>query len=212
MKKIPLELRRTAWHEAGHSLVGHSQFGNYGSVTIIPERGGRVLGRQHTDRIGLWSLETLTQMLSALPDGPNYAMAAACARIRHLLAGRAAESLLLGRLRPRFVLDDDTTLALRYTWIACGKPPRDEECPIAEWVLVSEWRRTRDWLKKHLRHLRRFANTLLRKRTLSANQVASLMLPIRDRPSDSGALRDLLRKTKAKEPDILLAALQRWEN
>src|SRR6266849_10268481 len=89
-----MEPRVTAWHEAGHAMVGYLEFGNPGPVTIVPTDD--VLGSQVTLRgFGLAS----NDLREVARTRPNLAEERARAMLRYKLAGQAAESVLLGRLR-----------------------------------------------------------------------------------------------------------------
>lgn len=157
------ELQRTAWHEAGHALVGFLQFGNPGKVTIVPD--GKCLGCQTTERFYASGPGYVRALPSAMREPHIRAL------VRHSLAGRAAESVLLGRLRLRFVQDEDGLDARRHVHYL-GRVPEWAEW----WLLDREWKRVRRWLQEHRRQLDRFARVLLTRRTLSGEEVYDLLL------------------------------------
>src|SRR6266478_2522331 len=145
------ELRRTAWHEAGHALVGFLYFGNPGKVTIVPK--GRALGAAHTERF--FASESV--YFEALP--PWMQSQNASRLIQHSLAGRAAETVLNPKLKLRDYFDEDALTAVFYAhWHPCLDETE---------ALNIEWRRVRRWLKRHKPDLARFAARLLQERTMT---------------------------------------------
>jgi ATP-dependent Zn protease len=123
-----------------------------------------MLGSQHTERF----FESLPAYIDALPSGIRATVLAK--HVQYCLAGRAAESVLLGRVTRRYV-GDDAVEALRFVEMA-------GYLPVASLHLDREWVRVRTWLMRHRVHLSRFADVLMTRRTIEGQEVRELILEL----------------------------------
>lgn len=185
----PDQLTKTAWHEAGHALVCALYFGNIESLSIIPDEDslGRLVFR-------LYSLVSPNRVRQLREAGLE-ASAENLARqgIQLCLAGRAAESILLGRAS-YWEGTPDFYDAIEY---ASALSATQSEL-LAGLLVMQEWRPVRRWLKSHRLHLQRITERLIAHRVLSAadlwNALAELprlRLPQRE--------QRLMRKALAEE-------------
>jgi hypothetical protein len=180
--------RVTAYHEAGHAVVGTTLFGNFASVDILPtdERlGGHYL---RGPGVGDYALSVMEQ------PGPRERLVWRHARRRcighiwHCMAGYAAESILQGRRRPllfgEHAAPDDAEPgddiwqvheAARLVMMLDdgGDAERADTARMGEvWrtIITPEWRRLRPWVREHWAHVAAVAAALLAHRHLDAER------------------------------------------
>jgi ATP-dependent Zn protease len=171
-RTIANERRRTAFHEAGHAIVGYLHFGNAGEVTIRPS--GDRLGVAVTERMW-WTPEIVARMAAGDAATRADGVARAHAAVRHLLAGRAAERLLDGSGRA-MAGDDDGVEVIDYIDAAYPKWRSSRNGfdvhidLVHELVVQTEWRRALLILRRYERQLRRVARLLLAKETITGDE------------------------------------------
>lgn len=169
------QLRLTAHHEAGHFVAGLVWGGDVhrGSATIRPE--GDFLG--HVRPGFLHSPEDLAETMrlagASSPGLRETLVRIAHDMIRFLLAGHAAESILLGhREHPLDVTDGDVEDARRYVAAAYESDPRGVD---DDYVLCLEFGRARRFLRREWARVEVVARALLRHETIEGEKLSRLL-------------------------------------
>lgn len=168
----PEQLRRSAWHEAGHALVSAVLVGRVTELSLIEtekEFGHTRVESGFADPVVLKQLHA-----STVPLGRLIFEQRASNMVSYLIAGQAAESILSGRHRlwlSRDIEDMYPFLELLYpeqVW-----PPANS-APLLL-VVLPEYRRVRRWLKEHGVHLETVAETLRKRRTLDESAFQAIL-------------------------------------
>lgn len=147
-RQQPDERTVTAWHEAGHAVVGMATTGNVASATI--EATGDALGWVDRERLEWWTAEQLAARRHEL--SPGRFLLGALAAARFAIAGNAAEGILQRRTVETWSPPDHRS-ALEF----CGLIYPDA----TRIVFERECTATRRWLLQHRAHLSAIAAALL---------------------------------------------------
>jgi ATP-dependent Zn protease len=169
----------TAYHEAGHVAIAHVLGIEYGSVTIIPDAVGMGCTTIRSPRVTLDAWDARGRSRSNGRDLRS--IYRAC--IMEAMAGREAAELCCGPgdnfvgdgddIRQIESLIRDYDLDLSYFGLPCGDGGLDR--------LDRMRRATRHLVARHREKIERVAQALLKRKTLSANQVRAVMLKPRSR-------------------------------
>ena len=189
----PDELTKTAWHEAGHALVCTMYFGNVKSVSIIPDEHS--VGRQLAERFALFMPDRVRELRES--GHTEWAESLARQGIQWSLAGRAAESVLLGRAS-FWEGTEDFYGALEYANAALTTPSD----LVAGMFVAGEWRPVRRWLKAYRPHLQSLSEVLLKRRTIDGAELWDVLAelpPLQFPKREAVLMRRLVTQEKARE-------------
>ena len=167
------EIKLTAWHEAGHALIGVITGQEVTKVTIVPSTsgaGGVTMFNQ--EKLGMLSKEELLD------------------RLKMMYGGRAAEELLVGEDKITTGASSDITSATNLISSMVYRFGMSDEfglldleqCPVDNQYVLREmsdisrsaYRDALDMLREHRRILSKIADLLIEKETVSGSEVMAI--------------------------------------
>jgi ATP-dependent Zn protease len=151
----------TAVHEAGHVVIGRVLDLPCGSATIVPDRKRGTLGSAEVDT----SEDAWFRWIDRGKERPLYVLLRATIIVD--MAGWEAEKELLGATSDGYAGDNESALFASMEMSDVASDPEQKK--------LRQLRRQTGWLvRKHREKIQRMADALMKRRTLSADEIDSL--------------------------------------
>ena len=146
----------TAYHEAGHALIGHLHFGNEGPIWVDEEGNGQAITLRAT-----WTAPKIAAALQKTKAGSERSrmlVGTAEKGMRHALAGKAAASILTGRRPSMKSWDFIEAVAFHISSIRGGLRPSESATDSA---IAAQYQLVRRYLRQNWEHVDAVAQALL---------------------------------------------------